>query len=323
MKPEAASETVEFIARTIAENYVFEDRAKVIAEHLRARLRAGAYRDLTASDLAEQLQSDVRSVDRDRHLEVAVERPATGGDRSADRFAWLERLRNRNYDFTKLERLVGNVGYLELNSFPPPEVALETARAAMTFVENSRAVIIDLRNNGGGTGNMSQMLASYFFVEHVRLLRTFRRAGTPQITDDYTLPFLEGKRMPATDLYVLVSSKTFSAAEAFAFSLQQRGRATVVGETTRGGANAGRYVSVPNGLRVFIPLAHASSPVTDRSWDDTGVIPDLSCAAADALAIAHSDALTRILKGTLEDSERRELETALAKMPVPRRKDPR
>lgn len=308
---EQTAETVESIARSLTEGYVFEARAKVMAAHLRKRLAAGAYRGLGRAALAQRLQADLRAVDRDRHLEVTTDAPPaaapTGPAAPANPFAWLERLRNRNYDFNKLERMPGNVGYLELRSFPPPEVAGPTAKAAMTFLANSKAVIIDLRQNGGGTGNMVQLLASYFFVDHVRLLRTFRRANNPQITEDYTLPFLEGQRMPAVDLFVLVSKDTFSAAEAFAFALQQRGRAVVVGETTRGGANPGRYVAAPNGLRVFVPLAHASSPVTEKSWDETGVVPDIAAAPDEAVAVAHREAVKRLMEKSSDEAERKSL----------------
>ncbi len=294
------AEVVEAIAQVFAETYVFEDRAQKVAAHLRQRLANGAFDSATDREaLADLLTAEIQKVEADKHIEVISDADADAdanaddGRPRSERYGWIDRLRRRNYDFARVEILPGNVGYLRVDSFPPPELAGPTARAAMAFLRNSDALIIDLRSNGGGTGEMVQLLASYFFVERTSLLRTFRRASEPQVTTDYTLSTLEAERMPIIDLYVLTGSSTFSAAEAFAFALQERDRGVIVGTTTRGGANAGRYVAV-QGFRVFIPIAHAMSPTSDASWDGVGVKPDIAAPETEALAVAHREALTRL-----------------------------
>ncbi len=307
------AEAVEAIAKAFADTYVFENRAHAVAEGLRSDLTKGAFDSASSREaLARQLTSAMRAIESDKHIEVTVGETESGADERprAERYAWIDRLRRRNYDFARVEILPGNVGYLKLDSFPPPELAGPTAKAAMEFLKNSDAVIIDLRDNGGGTGDMVRLLASYFFVEQTALLRTFRRADDPQITTDYTLTMMDGARVPIIDLYVIVGGNTFSAAEAFAFALQQRERATIVGETTRGGANAGRYVDV-EGFRVFIPVAHAMAANSDASWEGVGVKPDIASSAADALRAAHRDALRRLTRSLPEGPARERAAKAL------------
>ena len=314
-------EVVEAVASAYADSYVFEATGRRIAQHLRRQLAGRRFETTTdPAALAAALTREIRSVEPDEHIEVvppSPQSPAAAPPQAsrAEQFSWVERLRKRNYDFIRVERLPGNIGYLRLDSFPPPEIAGATAAAAMAFLQNSDAVIVDLRENGGGTGDMVQLLASYFFVERTALLETFRRASNPQTTIDYTLGAITGQRMPAVELYVLTSTRTFSAAEAFAFALQQRGRASVVGERTRGGGNAGRYRQMPHGFRAFVPMAHPISPVSRRSWDRTGVQPDIVSTAAQALTAAHRRALEQLLERATDSRSREQLQRALAELP--------
>jgi hypothetical protein len=165
----------------------------------------------------------------------------------------------------------------------------------MALLAHTDAMLIDLRHNSGGTGDMVRFLASWFFDQPTTITSTWRRADS-RLTEDRTLPYIPGERRPAVPLFVLTSDATFSAAEAFAFGLQQLGRAVVVGERTRGGANAGRYRSVGFGLRVFIPVANARSPVNGKSWDRVGVLPDVPAPADSALVVAHAAALRRLVE---------------------------
>jgi C-terminal processing protease CtpA/Prc len=147
-------------------------------------------------------------------------------------------------------------------------------------------------------------------------VKTFRRADDPQVTVDYTLPQLDGERMPAADLFILTGSETFSAAEAFAFGLQKRGRATVVGARTKGGANAGRYVTIVHGFRAFVPMAHASDAYSDESWEGVGITPDVATPEADALDRAYREALTRLSARARTPDEKKALDALLAQ-PLP------
>jgi C-terminal processing protease CtpA/Prc len=315
---EQRREIVEAAADAYANNYVFEEKGRLIADGLRQQLAAGAFERYTEpATFARALTEAVRGIHPDRHIEiVAPERSpepvrASAAQSRAEQLGWVERLRRRNYDFVRAEILPGNIGLLRLDSFPPPELAASTATAAMAFLQNADALIIDLRANGGGTGDMVQFLASYFFVEPTRLVRTFRRDGDPPVTYQSTLSSIPGQRLPIIDVYVLTSDDTISAAEAFAFALQQTGRAVIVGETTAGAGNAGNYLDIGHGFRAFVPDVAASSPTSDATWEGVGVTPDIRASADRALVVAHRAAVQRLLAAANEARTRDALTRAL------------
>ncbi|HKR63638.1 MAG TPA: S41 family peptidase [Thermoanaerobaculia bacterium] len=305
------------IGALLVERYVDEDAAKRCAAHLKNE--AARFNIENDAQFAEAITSELRTVCDDRHFELIVQKPQTAPSAPEAPNAWIEPLRQRNNDFNAVRRLPGNVGYLELLSFPPPDVAGTTAAGAMNFLSATDAVIIDLRRNSGGTGDMVTFLATYFFERQTALANTIRRAqGT--ITADRTLPWVPGPRMTSQDLFILTSRGTFSAAEAFAFVLQSLKRATIVGEQTKGGGNAGRYVDVVPPFRLFVPNAHPVSAATGESWDKVGVKPDIAIDARDALASAHAEAVRRLIAKTKDAERKRELEwvlDALAPAPLP------
>jgi C-terminal processing protease CtpA/Prc len=126
---------------------------------------------------------------------------------------------------------------------------------------------------------------------------------------------IPGQRMPIVDIYVLTSSETISAAEAFAFALQQRGRAVVVGETTAGAGNAGNYIDIGHGFSAFVPDVAVSSPISEATWDGVGVAPDIRSPAASALTTAHREAVQRLL-ATASDQRARQTLTRALETPV-------
>ena len=118
--------------------------------------------------------------------------------------------------------------------------------------------------------------------------------------------------MPNVDIFILTSGGTFSAAEAFAFALQQNERAEMVGETTGGGGNAGDYLDIGHGFQAFVPDVHVMAPYGDTSWERTGVRPDISSSAAEALTVAHREAVRRLIARETDEAIREQLRTALA-----------
>src|SRR2546430_372505 len=91
---------------------------------------------------------DFQDVSRDKHLRVNFS-PARLPDGPAapppDAVARnRRRMEQMNCGFVKVEQLPGNVGYLKFNMFADPEVCGPTATAAMNFIANSDAFIIDV-----------------------------------------------------------------------------------------------------------------------------------------------------------------------------------
>ncbi len=301
------------LAESLREVYVFEDKAEAMAARVEGRLREGAYEAASAEELAARLTADLRGVAGDKHLRVFVLPPEarkSEQDLAKARRRFEERAWRQNYGFRRIEILEGNVGYLELRKFADPAVAGETASAAMATLANSEALIIDLRQNSGGSPFMVQLLASYLLEEKPQhLVDQYVRSldATRQI---HSLPWLPGKRMPDAPVFVLTSGETFSAAEGFTYLLQSLERATVVGERTAGGAHPVKVVSLGHGVAAAIPFARAINPITGTNWEGTGVAPDVEAPAAAALDAAYRQAL-KALAESAEGERRAELERLL------------
>ena len=186
--------------------------------------------------------------------------------------------------------LPGNIGYLRFDAFLPTPVAGRAAVAAMGFLSGADAIIFDLRNNGGGSPTMIQLLSSYLFDEPTHLNDIYFRDGDRR-NQFWTLPWIEGARRPDVPVYVLTSARTFSAAEEFTNNLKVLKRATIVGETTGGGANPGRTYDVGRRFETVVSTGRSINPTTGTNWEGIGVEPDVKVPAAEALLTAQAAAL--------------------------------
>ncbi len=287
----AKSSTLASLIREIQDRYVFPDLADTLVKTLKQRQARGAYDQITsAQQFAALLTTQLAEISHDRHLRVIYSTkalPATSGAADAvsppDSEALSRRLRrqrNSNYGFEKIEHLAGNVGYLKFNQFAAAGRAGDRVAATLTWLADTDALIIDLRDNRGGEPAMVQLVASYFFDDqapvHLNDL-IYRRAKTriEDPTQWWTLPYLPGKRYLDKPVYILTSQRTFSAAEEFAYDLQTLKRATVVGETTGGGANDNDFRPLSDHFLASISIGHAINPVTHRNWEGTGIEPDV------------------------------------------------
>jgi hypothetical protein len=276
--------------------YVLEEKGEAMAEMLARRRDAGEYDAVVSGgEFAQLLTDQLREVSHDLHLNVNFSPvplpapPAQPAPQGPPPPALLERMRQQmaqvNCGFEKLEILQGNVGYLKLNMFAPPDVCGATATTAMAFLENVNALIVDMRDNGGGDPAMVTHVTSYLFGERTHLNDLWTRS-TGQTQEFWTRPELPGKRLATQPVYVLTSARTFSGGEEFTYNLQSLKRATIVGETTRGGAHPVRGERIDDRFMIGVPFAKAVNPVTKTNWEGTGVEPDVKVPAADALAKA-------------------------------------
>jgi hypothetical protein len=315
------AEVVEKIGELLVKFYIFPDKAKDMQALLAKKLQGGQYDKLEdVQALASTLTTDLRSVSHDRHIRVnynpeAVQRirareSQSPADREKERQRALEAERQWNFGFEKLEILDGNIGYLDLRAFSGSREAGETAVAAMNFLANAGAVIIDLRRNGGGDPAMIQLISSYFLKDSTHL-NSFENRGEDTLQQFWSLPFVPGKSMADTDLYILTSARTFSAAEEFTYNMKNLKRATIVGETTGGGAHPGGSRIVNDGFLVWIPTGRAVNPITKTNWEGTGIAPDVPVAQDKALDKARAMALEKLAQKTPDEQARARLTWAL------------
>ena len=281
------------------ESYVFPETAKKMEEAVKAHQKKGDYDSITeGDDFAKRLTDDFQAVTHDKHLHVSFS-PAPMPDmeaqrpdpkREAEERKQLERM---NCGFDKAEILEGNVGYLKFDFFADPGICGPTVVAAMNFLANVDAIIFDLRENGGGDPKMIAFISSYLFAERTHLNDLWTRKG--DITDQYwTDPYVPGKRLDGKPAFVLTSKNTFSGGEEFTNNLKTLKRATIVGETTGGGAHPVRGHRINEHFGIGVPFARAINPITHTNWEGTGVEPDVKIAAADALTTAQKLAAEKL-----------------------------
>jgi hypothetical protein len=313
---------VDEISTLLNKSYVFAETAKKMEEALRARLESG---DLDRIDdapaFAQAVSRILHEVSKDGHIGFAFN-PALAEDiRRLDgqseeeamkvRERRLREARRNNFGFRKVERLPGNIGYVDFRSFASPDQAGATAVAAMNFLAYCDAVIVDLRQNGGGDPAQIQLISSYFFGEPVHLNDLYARAEDR--TENYwTLPYVPGPKAAEADLYVLTSARTFSGAEEFTYNMKNLKRATVIGETTGGGAHPTGTRIVQHDFILRVPYARAINPVSKTNWEGTGVAPDIACPAAEAFGKAYSMAVEKLAAKATDPQVKAEYEWILA-----------
>lgn len=303
---------IEAALKKLNQRYVFPETAKKMEQAVRERIERKEYDQITSAKvLATTLQTHLQEVSRDKHLRVnysASKLPPEGEQNREpapeDLARQLEFLRTVNFGFEKVERLPGNIGYLDLRGFMPARFGAETVVAAMNFLANTDALIVDLRRNGGGDPAMVALISSYLFDgEPVHLNDLYFRPDN-STRQWWTLPHVPGKRFGGKkEVFVLTSKRTFSAAEEFTYNLQNLKRATIVGETTGGGAHPGGPARINDHFSIWVPTGRAINPISKTNWEGAGVKPDVDVPADQALKVAHIAAMEKVA-GKVSDSER-------------------
>ncbi len=296
---------VDSISSKLNNNYIFPDVAMKMVTHIESKLKNGNYKSIQdPQEFASTLTKDLQAISKDKHLRVSFapeqiaerQQTVTAEDSIAFLNRYISNLKRNNFGFKEVKIMAGNIGYLDLRSFSNVEYAGETAVSAMNFLSNTDAIIIDLRNNGGGSPAMIQLITSYLFESAPVHLNNFYWRPRDQNSQTWTLPHVSGKRSPDTPVYVLTSGSTFSAAEEFSYNLKHLERATLVGQTTGGGAHPGGSVVATDRFMVWVPTGRAINPITNTNWEGTGVSPHIETPAADALDIAYKNALETLIK---------------------------
>ncbi|CAN5522663.1 S41 family peptidase [soil metagenome] len=293
------AEVIDKLSIELNDGYIFAETAKKMETDLKQRLKNKEYDSITSSRaFSERLTADLQAISHDKHLRVRFsfdpipvrteKREPTAEEQS--RFETF--IKRANYGFDRAERMDGNIGYIELRGFYDPETGASTVAAAMAMMANTDALIFDLRQNGGGDPAMVALICSYLFGDKkVHLNDLYFRQGNK--TDEFwTNPAVPGKKYDK-DVYILTSSRTFSGAEEFSNNLKVLKRATIVGETTGGGANPGGTIRLTEHFGVFLPTGRAINPITKTNWEGTGVEPDVKVPKELALKTAYLMALKK------------------------------
>jgi Peptidase family S41/N-terminal domain of Peptidase_S41 in eukaryotic IRBP len=306
-------------------NYVFPQVAERAAAAVEARLADGEYDDLDEITLTELVTRHLQDVTGDKHLRLRLgggPGPGPGGpgpgrgprgpgpgrgpgepgldeaepqDHEARRLAMRRIGRLDNFGIRRVERLDGNVGYLDLRRVAMAANAGPAVAGAMELVAGTYALLLDLRHNGGGAPDGVALWCSYLLQEEPVHLNDIFHADTGETRQFWSLPYVPGTRFVDRPVYVLTSHRTFSGGEELCYNLQALGRAELIGETTGGGAHPTRGFRISPAVHIGIPFARSINPVTGTNWEGTGVIPDVAVPEAEAYDVAYGKALRHVL----------------------------
>jgi hypothetical protein len=296
-------EIIDSITARLMNEYVFEDVANQMASLLRQRANDGVYDGhVSLAALLQQLNEDLQAINPDQHLRLQPlegeyePSPDEGEMSDQERQMWESFSRFVNHGVHGVSRLEGNIGYFDVRFWPWAEFGFEPVAAAMALLSEADAIIIDVRRHMGGRFEVPQFLLGYFFDKPAHIVTTVDRLeGTHR--EQWTSGILPGEPMADVPLYVLTSWETASGGELLPFVLKNLGRATIVGEKTRGaGHRTHRSVIADLGIDMHIPHAADIDPANGASWDGIGVAPDVDVPAKDALLTAQVLALEYLLE---------------------------
>lgn len=285
------------IADKIETYYIFEDIGKALSEQLKNEGENKTFDGLTHQEFADSLSSYLARNGNDRHFNVLYnplpEKEALNKKEVMKLFDAINR--QWNYGFEKVSRLDGNIGYIQYTGFPPSnKQARESLKATMDLVSNTNALIIDLRDNNGGDSKMVELFLGYFFKKRIKLSNNYTRHNN-KTSKSFTNRKGRGKTYLRKPVYILVNNRTISAAEGFAYELQQRIGATIIGEKTYGAANPIQVFSIDGTFDLFVPVTEVKNTITQTNWEHQGVKRDLEIAHEKALAMAQILALEKFL----------------------------
>lgn len=308
-------EIIDSVCQAMNKTYVFPDVAKKMAKDLRKKYKDKKYAALTSlRAFTDQLTKDLQAISHDKHLRVVyvsddlVSRMQNDTLTDDAKEKQVEQARRENYGFEEMKILNGNIGYVKFNRFADTENAGMTAIAVMNFLAYTDALIFDLRDNGGGSPSMIQLILSYLF-EEPKHVNTFYVRETDSLEQFWTQEYVEGPKLLDTDVYVLTSGYTFSAAEEFTYDLQNLKRGTIVGEITGGGAHPNARVAFASlNIGMSLPFGRAINPISGTNWEGVGVKPDIEVPRDKAFDTAYSEALKKLKDKTTDKNRQAQIQ---------------
>ncbi|MDF2176906.1 S41 family peptidase [Aliiglaciecola sp. CAU 1673] len=304
------AQLIEALSEAISEQYVLTENIDAIHQSISALSQSQIFHsESDASQIAKMLSTELDKFDH--HFSVSWRANLEQGNATAVKESWSSKMARKNSGFNHVEILEGNVGYVDFWGFADvSETSRMTVSHALGFLSHVDALIIDLRQNGGGSAEMVQLISSYFFAKRTHLNSLYSRLSGRTI-EYWTFDGVGPKFPEKLPIYILISDYTFSAAEEFTYNFKQLQKAIIVGETSKGGANPWHYVELGNGFRAAIPFAKAINPITKTNWEGVGITPDIAVPASEALDRAYLMALETLKTGQHNYYQQVEIETRL------------
>ncbi len=275
-------QVIDSVITHLNDRYIFPDVADQIAKKLKNNIKNGLYNKINSyGKFGSEITTTLKSINNDRHLwiwynpdwineeKLRIQNLSTGNN------IGLEEAKINNFGFKEVKILDNNIGYLRLDEFTEYPEALEIVEGVFQSISDCDALIIDLRNNSGGSPEMVQLLCSYLLPNPSIHLNSLVYKNNSKVDQYWTYYFLPGERFINKPVYVLVGERTASAAEEFAYNLQNLKRVKIIGEQTRGAAHDNEFLILNSHYFMSLPIARAVNPITNTNWENTGITPDI------------------------------------------------
>lgn len=286
------------ILEKVKDHYVDKDLFKKLDTEFQLK----NFESLSEKKFAEELTKQLRTISNDQHFFVKyLENFKPEIQKNTKETIKENNFHNslENFGFENVQRLEGNIGYINFKGFAEPNSSSKTLEAAMNFVANTNSLIIDLRENRGGDNGMLLLFCSYFFKEKTNLYTTYIR-DKEKIEQNTTLSKVSGQKYLNKRVYILTSKQTFSAAEGLAYFLKAYQLAQVIGENTGGAANPVDDFIIENKYLLLVPTGKITAAITGSNWEHVGVAPDVKTTSEKAFKAAHILALKNVLKNKIQ-----------------------
>ncbi len=289
------------IKEKFQELYVVPELRPAIVKRLSEAQQSGHYEVNDPYVFAERITQDLRDISHDHHLSLSYDEPAytaalapPRSDAGEEAFRRRRAIRN-HHGLTEMLILPGNIRYLKITHFEwVPNETGAIYDAAMRFLKDGDAWIIDLRGNGGGTSAAASYFSSHFSDPGKPSYTSFSDSEIPESSG--ALDDLPAGRLKGKPLYVLIDSNVGSAAEAVVYDWQQYKIATLIGAKTVGAANNNRLLPIAPGFILSISYNRPVHVISHTNWEGVGVKPDVECNPVIALDTAQSLALKRLVE---------------------------
>ncbi len=267
--------------------YVIPEMANKYAEEFKKKYEGGSYEAYTNSkEFSEKITADLINITKDKHFHFRVIEASDIGEKTESALHHPVRYHRlgikENKGFSKLEWIEGNIGYLDIRRFYYFADVKALITGAMQFLSNADAIIIDIRENGGGSGDY----LSSFFLKYPTQLNSWYSREEDFLSEFWTSKEIGMEPLTEVPLFLLTGNRTFSASESFAYDMKARERAVIIGDSTKGGAHSVDQYKIDDQFEIYIPTSRAVNPVTGDNWEGTGVVPDILVPSASALDTA-------------------------------------
>ena len=287
--------------------YPFKEISEKTIAGLKTQMSEGTYDKYNSPiEFATQVSNDLEKFSDDKHLDLnynpdlakallnAIDDSTDFTKEEAKTEIW------NNYGFKELRILAGNIGYLNLSVFFATDYAGKTADISMSYFANCNALIIDLRQNGGGWGDMVDYLLGYLVdVKEPLILNVAESTLDSSVYSEVIPSYVPGKKLTGIPIYILTSAATASAAEAFTSHLKYFNKnVVIVGEKTRGAENPVEQIAVNDKFVLQIPSWKNIYSKNPNKWEGVGIKPDIEVEASKALKTAHLTLLEQLLKAS-------------------------